>query len=381
MTARMTARTVARARLLLSLVVEPGDPRLVPLLAAHDPRELWSMVQGAGKQVPAAWADRADWAEQSVDAVLASAEHAGARWVVPGDRDWPVGLDDLDRAEAIGQAGGAPVGLWVRGGADLLEAMAAPIAIVGARSSTTYGAECAGDIAADCADQGCTVVSGAAFGIDASAHRGALLAGGLTIAVLACGVDVDYPRAHAALLRRVAEEGLVISEYPPGTAPQRHRFLVRNRVIAALSQGVVVVEAAARSGSLNTLNWADHLGRTTMAVPGPVTSQASSGTHRAVRDGKAVLVTSGRDVLTDCFGAVEDELLAVGAGAKRVWFRLDGSGQTIEQLAASLRWAPTAVRRALGELQRLGVVESGAAGWRRTVLAGGADATADSVGR
>lgn len=381
MTTRMTARTVARARLLISLVVEPGDPRIVPWLADHDAREVWSMVRGAGKQVPAAWADRAGWAEESVDAVVAAAECTGARWVVPGDRDWPVGLDDLDRAEAIGQAGGAPMGLWVRGGADLLEAMAAPIAIVGARSNTTYGAECAGDIAADCADQGCTIVSGAAFGIDASAHRGALLAGGPTIAVLACGVDVEYPRAHASLLRRIAEEGLVISEYPPGTAPQRHRFLVRNRVIAALSQGVVVVEAAARSGSLNTLNWADHLGRTTMAVPGPVTSQASSGAHRAVRDGKALLVTSGRDVLADCFGGVDDEVLTVGAGAKRVWARLAGTEQGVEQLAAGLRWAPTAVRRALGELERLGVAESGATGWRRTILVGGGEAPADGVSR
>ena len=153
------------------------------------------------------------------------------------------------------------------------------------------------------------MVSGAAFGIDASAHRGALAMGRATIAVLACDAGTDYPRAHAALLSRIAESGLIVSEQPPGQVPTKARFLSRNRLIAGLAGGTVVVEARRRSGSLNTLHWADRLGRPTMAVPGPVTSQQSGGTHQAVRDGKAVLVTGGSDVLSELagIGAAEPE--------------------------------------------------------------------------
>lgn len=355
----------ARARLLLSLVSEAGDPRLLEWRQRADPVELWRAVVAGGAEVPERWHAAAADAERDLDAVLRRGEEIGARWVVPGMAAWPVALDDLDHPEGIGQVAGAPLGLWVRGGGDLSVIASAPVAVVGARSCTTYGAECASDIAADCTDQGHAVVSGAAFGIDACAHRGALLGGGPTVAVMACGVDVDYPKPHAALLRRIAEEGLVVSEFPPGVEPQRHRFLVRNRIIAALSVGLVVVEAAERSGSLNTLNWADRLGRTTMVVPGPVTSQASGGTHRAVRDGKALLVTSGRDVLADTFGVVGDDVPPVSAAARRVWVRLGSHPEQAERIAAALRLGTVATHRALRELERHGVVVSGDDGWSR----------------
>ena len=229
------------------------------------------------------------------DQVLAAAAATGQRWVTPGQSEWPESLDDLaafgEDLDPIGGAMGAPLGLWVRGAGRLDELAATAIAVVGARTCTTYGAEVAGDLAADCADAGFTIISGAAFGIDAQAHRGALSLERPTIAVLACGTDVDYPRAHAAMLSRIGAEGLIVSEYPPGTPPLKHRFLARNRLIAGLSLAVVVVEAARRSGSLNTLHWADQLGRATMAVPGPVTSKQSGGTHEAIRNGKSVLVT------------------------------------------------------------------------------------------
>lgn len=361
----MTPPSPTRARLLTSLVVEPGDPRIVPWRERCDPVELWTAIARGGSEIPDAWTEAAGRAPARCDDVRREADLVGARWVPAGAREWPVALDDLDHLDGIGQVAGAPGGLWVRGGGDLTDLAMAPVAIVGARSCTTYGAECASDIAADCADRGHAVVSGAAFGIDACAHRGALLGGGPTIAVLACGVDIEYPRPHAALLRRIAEDGLVVSEYPPGTTPQKHRFLVRNRLIAALSVGVVVVEAAGRSGSLNTLNWADHLGRTTMAVPGPVTSQASAGAHRALREGKALLVTSGSDVLEDTFGVIAQDHPAVGAGLRRVWLRLDGEPQSVERLAAALRLSTVAVLRALKELKRLGAVDSEDGGWRR----------------
>ena len=173
------------------------------------------------------------------------------------------------------------------------------VAIVGSRAATAYGAHVATEIAASLSGQGWTVVSGAAYGIDAAAHHGALVAGGATVAVLACGVDHAYPRGHADLLASIAAHGAVISEYPPGQLPQRRRFLARNRLIAALTAGTVVVEAGLRSGALNAARHARELGRPVMAVPGPVTSSASGGCHQLIRDGQATCVTCAADVITD----------------------------------------------------------------------------------
>ena len=140
-------------------------------------------------------------------------------------------------------------------------------------------------------------MSGAAFGIDQAAHRGALANRGPTVAVLACGADRAYPAAHRNLIDYIADVGLVVSEAPPGCAPTRIRFLARNRVIAAVARGTVVVEAAVRSGALNTASWAGGLGRTVMGVPGPVTSAPSAGVHQLIRARDALLVTSGEEVL------------------------------------------------------------------------------------
>ena len=171
------------------------------------------------------------------------------------------------------------------------------MAVVGSRSATTYGAGVAAELAAHVAGEGVTVVSGAAFGIDQAAHRGALAARGPTVAVLACGVDRAYPAAHRDLLTYIAETGLVVSEAPPGCAPTKLRFLSRNRIIAAVSLGTVVVEAAVRSGALNTANWATSVNRILMGVPGPVTSAPSEGVHELLRSKDAALVTRGADVL------------------------------------------------------------------------------------
>ena len=171
------------------------------------------------------------------------------------------------------------------------------VAVVGARACTVYGEHVAGDLAAGLGDRGWTVVSGGAYGIDAAAHRGSLAVDAPTVAVLACGVDVAYPAAHDGLLRSVRAMGVVVSELPPGARPTRRRFLDRNRVIAALGRGTVVVEAALRSGALNTAGHADELSRTVMAVPGPVTSAASAGCHELLRARGAALVTDAADVL------------------------------------------------------------------------------------
>ncbi|MBW8750226.1 MAG: DNA-protecting protein DprA, partial [Propionibacteriales bacterium] len=195
------------------------------------------------------------------------------------------------------ERGGTPVGLWVKGPGRLADLTARAVAVVGSRSATTYGASVAGDIADTLGEAGHTVVSGAAFGIDQAAHRGALAADGPTIAVLACGADRVYPEAHRQLIDYIAEVGLVVSEAAPGCAPTRIRFLARNRLIAAMSHGTVVVEAAIRSGALNTANWAAGLSRTLMGVPGPVTSAPSAGVHQLIRVRGALLVTDGHEVL------------------------------------------------------------------------------------
>ena len=211
-------------------------------------------------------------------------------------------MSDLDHVEPLQGATGAPIGLWLRGVGHLAEMCEQSVAIVGARNCTTYGAECASELAADCSDAGWTVISGAAYGVDGCAHRGAFLMNAPTAGVLACGADLDYPKSHGALITRIGEVGVVLSEQAPGEKPLKNRFLSRNRLIAALTQGTVVIEAAVRSGSLNTLNWADQLGRTTMALPGPVTSQQSAGVHAAFRAGKAVVVTSGREIVAELSG-------------------------------------------------------------------------------
>jgi DNA processing protein len=210
--------------------------------------------------------------------------------VTPGDEEWPDVLDDLAHAPHLHERGGVPVGLWCRGPLRLDEATEHAVAVVGSRSATTYGAEVATAVAGDLARAAWTVVSGAAFGIDQAAHRGALAGRGRTVAVLACGADRAYPAAHRNLIDYIADVGLVVSESAPGCAPTRIRFLARNRIIAAASRGAVVVEAAVRSGAAG-------LGRTVMAVPGPVTSAPSAGTHQLIRARDALLVTSGEEVL------------------------------------------------------------------------------------
>jgi DNA processing protein len=285
------------ARVVLSRIGEPGDPRLTDLV-----HELGGSLVLASLREQAS--DRelgADLAERlaATDPVqeLERADRQAIRFVVPGDDEWPEMLDDLAHAPHLHERGGVPVGLWCRGKLRLDEASEHAVAVVGSRSATTYGADVAGSIAATLARATWSVVSGAAYGIDQAAHRGALAARGPTVAVLACGADRAYPAGHKSLIDYIADVGLVVSEAAPGCSPTRIRFLARNRVIAGLSRGAVVVEAAVRSGALNTASWAGGLGRPVMAVPGPVTSAPSAGVHQLIRARDALLVTSGEEVL------------------------------------------------------------------------------------
>jgi DNA processing protein len=285
------------ARVWLSARTEPGDPVVAAMVAAAGAEA--TVERLAGGRTPAqlvAPVDPDAAPRATAEAVLARADRRGLRWVCPGDDEWPAPLDDLTGIIDTSGRGGVPPGLWVRGARSLAAHVTDAVAVVGARASTEYGNEVAGEIAADLADAGLCLVSGAAHGIDAAGHRGALAVGGRTVAVLACGADVAYPRGHETLLDRIADQDLVVSEVAPGDHPTRVRFLARNRLIAALSRGVVVVEAAWRSGALNTLRWAGELQRHTMGVPGPVTSVLSAGVHQALRERRADLVTNAADV-------------------------------------------------------------------------------------
>lgn len=210
------------------------------------------------------------------------------RLIEPDDVEWPAALADLGED--------MPKQLWLRGEADLTTLLTNAVAIVGARAATAYGSDVASRMGNGLASKGYTVVSGGAYGIDAMAHWGALSGTEPTIAVLATGVDVAYPKAHDRLFERIATEGLLVSEYEPGASPRPNRFLARNRIVAALTKGTVVVEAGLRSGSLNTARRAKEMGRLVMAVPGPVTSAMSVGCHALIKDG-ALLVTDHDDVI------------------------------------------------------------------------------------
>jgi len=219
---------------------------------------------------------------------LRQAARFGAGLLVPGDPDWPLGVDELGEH--------APLALWARGDRTLLGRLERSVAIVGARAATGYGEHVTVEASSGLVDRGFTIVSGAAYGIDGIAHRAALASSGSTVAFLAGGVDRFYPAGHEALLTRIVERGVVVSEVPPGTAPTRWRFLQRNRLIAAASRATIVVEAGWRSGSLNTASHAATLGRPVGAVPGPVTSAASAGCHKLLRETPAVCVTNADEM-------------------------------------------------------------------------------------
>lgn len=363
------------ARLVLSVVGEPGDPRLLSLVAEVGPVEVLAALRGQGErgELRDALADRLSSARPHD--VLAAAARQGIRFVVPGDEEWPGSLVGLDQAPLLHERGGVPVGLWVRGPLRLADACAGGVAVVGARSATAYGTREAGEIGGAVAAEGRAVISGAAFGIDQAAHRGALAVHGPTVAVLACGVDRAYPLAHEALLALIADEGLIVSEAAPGCAPTRIRFLARNRLIAALAQGVVVVEAAVRSGALNTANWADALNRTVMGVPGPVTSAASQGVHQLIRTRNALLVTDGHDVL-EAVSAAGEHVGVHLQEPERPRDRLDLNqrqvldavpvvrGATAVTIARAAGLAPATVHRVLEDLVETGLVERSSGRWR-----------------
>lgn len=292
-----------RARVTLSFLADPGDVVLGAGLRMRSATEILALTTGAGSAGDIALALDPETDELSkamrkwrrrISLVppagrLTAWQESGLRLVIPGDPEFPSQLDDLGDAR--------PLLLWVQGAADLRYACLRSASVVGSRAATNYGIRAGLEIAAGLAERDTTVISGGAFGIDASAHRGALAADGLTVAVLAGGLCYGYPRGHASLFAAINAQGVLVSECPPEQPPTRPGFLIRNRIIAALGAGTVVVEAALRSGALNTARHARELGRPVMAVPGPVTSEQSAGCHELIREYGAMCVTGARDVL------------------------------------------------------------------------------------
>lgn len=366
----------------LGLVREASVPEMLSVLGGDLPADISDAVRtpsgaggdragragagGAGRGPGAArasaalgrWRARLDGLD--AERVLDAASVRGIRAVVPGDDEWPCALDELAQT--------APHCLWVSGAGSPsdLTAGTATVAMVGSRAATPYGEDTAASLAAALAVRGATIVSGGAYGIDAACHRGALASGeGATIAVLAGGLDALYPRGNARLLEAIRARHVLVSEAPPGTAPTRWRFLARNRLIAALGEVTVVVEAAWRSGALSTARHADDLSRVVAAVPGPVTSAASAGCHRLIRERGAVLVTDageilellrGQDAAGPSASTVQDELDLLSPVDRRVLDALPPrSTITPAQLETLCALPEGAVEASLARLELLGL--------------------------
>jgi DNA processing protein len=354
-----------RAWAYLSRVVEPPSAALSTLVAELGPVE-------AAAKVKAGEVSRADARRATDEAArdLELLQTRGGRLITPDDDEWPYlafagfhgfSADDLKKKPA----GRPPLVLWALGPVRLDDITMRSAAIVGTRACTAYGEHVAADLAAGLVERDVAVVSGGAYGIDGVAHRATLAGDGITVAVLAGGIDIPYPSGHSALLHRIASTGLLITEYPPGIRPARYRFLTRNRLVAAFSGATVVVEAGLRSGAANTASWAGMLGRSVCAVPGPVTSAASAGTHELLR-GDALLVTRAAEIVevVGRCGELADEaahpvtpLDGLTEAESLVYESLPGRGvRTVEQIAAAAGLPPDRVLAPLAMLEIAGLV-------------------------
>jgi DNA processing protein len=357
------------ARAAWSRVAEPGDTVASALIRAHGPVAALQLVADGSGQGTQRFQPRLEVLDVERDLEIGA--KFAARVVCPGDPEWPAGLDDLSAP---------PYCLWVRGPVDLAASCLRSAAVVGARSATAYGEMVATEMAAGLGERRFTIISGAAFGIDAAAHRGALATGAVTIAVLAGGVERPYPSSHAALISGIVAEGAVLSEVAPGSAPTKTRFLQRNRMIATMGRGTVVVEAGLRSGSLNTARTAAEHGRVVAAVPGPVTSMMSAGCHEAIRSGMAQLVTDAAEA-AEAIGDYGQDLAPVSRGATLPGDDLDEhetrllsalpvrKGVQVSRLAVSSGLSAPEVRSLLGRLDLGGWAERHENGWRQGPVA------------
>ncbi|GAA0418100.1 DNA-processing protein DprA [Leifsonia naganoensis] len=382
------ALEVEFARVALGTMIEPGDTDAGALVNALGPAaallcvveeleggEVLGRIGGdassarqRARMTDALTRWRAKGSPESGVRALEMAAHVGARLLTPEATGWPEGLSALGAGE--------PLALWLRGDPERLAALERSVSLVGARAATGYGEHVAMESAAGLGDRGFAIVSGGAYGIDGAAHRAAVASGHVTVAFLAGGVDRLYPAGHSDLLRRVAETGLLVGELPCGSTPTRWRFLMRNRLIAAVSGATVVVEAGHRSGSLNTAGHAAEIGRPLGAVPGPVTSPASAGCHRLIREYAATCVTTVDEMAeiadplgasggpddgddADGLGSSADDRAVLAAASIR-------GGRETDELSQVTGLTLPSVTAALGRLSLSGAVRSTATGWEAT---------------
>lgn len=376
----LASEEIRLARVALTWLAEPGTWSVYDLVASDGPvGALERLLAGEAPQprLRAAVAARlaAGDPRKIAEDALARAHRLGARLVVPEDEEWPPQTDDLVRLRLahadrrVDQETAPPLCMWVRGSWPLADALCRSVAVVGARAATSYGTHVATELGYGLAEREWTVVSGGAYGIDAAAHRGALTGGGLTVAVLACGIDRPYPAGNAALFDRIADTGLLVSEWPPGADPLRPRFLIRNRVIAAATSGTVVVEAAARSGATQTLRRALGIGRPAMVVPGPVTSAMSVGCHELLREYPQVRLVTGVPHVLEEVGRIGADLATPPRGPQHPRDLLDDDAALIlesvprrgalgaEDLAARAGIDIRTVLRKLSLLEEMGLLE------------------------
>ena len=371
----MTTADVLRSWAYLSRVAEPPCDELAALIAEVGPRDAADRIRRA--EVVPALAQRTE-ARRDMDCAAADLEmlqRRGGRLITRDDDEWPTlafaafgGVPVRDKPQ-----GRPPLALWAIGPVRLDRIAERSAAIVGTRAATAYGEHVAAELSAGLVERDVAVVSGGAYGVDGAAHRAALAAEGITVAVLAGGLDVLYPAGHSALLHRISQEGLVVSEYPPGVRPARHRFLTRNRLVAALSGATVVVEAALRSGAASTAAWARALGRVVCAVPGPITSTASAGCHALVRSG-AELVTRADEIVEIVGRAGEfaeeparpiDVLDALSDDELQVYEALPGRGvRTADEIAVAAGLPAAGVLGPLAMLEIAGLVQRDEGRWR-----------------
>jgi DNA processing protein len=376
---RVGIEAVRWARVWLSRAVEPGSVVMHRFLAQVGPVAAVAAMRGGRAPAEVATLAAARVGQDRVEADLALAAAHGIRLVLPEDDEWPdEALAPMEMAAAFGKADLAPPQvLWVRGAARLDEVTGRAVGMVGAREATSYGTWAGGDLAQGLAGRGWTVVSGGALGIDTACHRGALAAGGATVVVTAGGLCKPYPASNETLFDRIADSGLLVSEWPPDAPPQRHRFLIRNRLIAGLSAGTVVVEAGARSGARVTARCAYEYGQPVMAVPGPIGSALSVGTHDLIRDQRAVLVASVEHVL-EMVGAIGADLAPVPRAEPTRRDRLSPTAQRVldglppfdtvsaDQIALAAGVPLIDVLRNVSVLELHGFIEPAPSGWRLT---------------
>jgi DNA processing protein len=369
----------------LSRVAEPPCPELAALVGCVGPQEAADRVRRGLVSDDLA---RRTEARREIDRAAEDLEllaRRGGRLITPDGDEWPLAFAAFGGAAVTARPRGAPpLVLWALGPARLDEAAHRAAAVVGTRAATAYGEHVAADLAAGLVERDVAVVSGGAYGIDGAAHRAALAADGTTVAVLAGGLDVPYPAGHSALLHRIGQHGLLFTEYPPGVRPARHRFLTRNRLVAASAGAAVVVEAGLRSGAANTAAWARALGLVVAAVPGPVTSSASAGCHALLRDG-AELVTRADDIveLVGRIGELAPEeprpsaaLDGLGEAERQVYEALPGRGAaTVDEIAVAAGLVPEQVLGPLAILEVAGFAERHYGRWR-IVRTGGGQAAA-----